>query len=331
MHEFKKYSPILIPTLNRFTHFKRCVESLIRCKYADKTDLFIALDYPLKESHWEGYNKIIEYLNDINGFNTINIIKRDINFGVILNIEKARESIFEKYDTLFFSEDDNEFSPNTLEYINLGLEKFEKDESIYAICASHHQIEIPNSTTGTYFTLDSFSPMGYATWKNKFLKYLLLDKEKYIVNFLNDYSNYNLFKKERLYLIASMLESISKKYILGDGVLTAYLLNNNMKCVFPIIHKVRNHGHDGSGVNSGNIKGISPYAVRIIDLNNDFEFIEEKNIAILKQIRIDILNNLREPFLKRIFIKVRYYLFYFFGFTFSSKLFKNVYNKYIGK
>lgn len=327
----KDFSPILIPTLCRFEHLKRCVDSLSKCTYADKTDLYIALDYPLNDSHWAGYNKIIKYIPQIIGFNNVILIKREKNYGAVENTNLIIREVFEKNDRIFFSEDDNEFSPNTLEYINVGLEKFEKDDSIYAICASHHQIDIPNSTTGTYFTLDSYSPMGFATWKNKFLKYSEIDKQKYIVNFLNSYSNYKRFKKERLYLIASMLESISKKYILDDGLLTSYLLKNNMKCVFPISHKVRNHGHDGSGINCGDLKGNSPYKDRIIDENKDFEFIEEKNNEVLKQIRNNILNNLREPLLKRLFAKIRYYLYFWFGITFSSKFFKKIYNKYIVK
>lgn len=51
----ENFSPVLICTLNRYVHFKRCIESLSACTYADKTDLFIGLDYPLKDEHWEGY------------------------------------------------------------------------------------------------------------------------------------------------------------------------------------------------------------------------------------------------------------------------------------
>ena len=59
----KNFAPVLIPTLNRFNHFKSCLDSLRKCTYSDQTDLFIALDYPLKENHFEGYYKILNYLN----------------------------------------------------------------------------------------------------------------------------------------------------------------------------------------------------------------------------------------------------------------------------
>lgn len=39
-------APILIPTLNRYEHLKRCVESLAKNKLAKESELVIGLDYP---------------------------------------------------------------------------------------------------------------------------------------------------------------------------------------------------------------------------------------------------------------------------------------------
>ena len=44
--EDRNYAPVIIPTLSRFEHFKRCWESLENCTGADKTEVFVALDYP---------------------------------------------------------------------------------------------------------------------------------------------------------------------------------------------------------------------------------------------------------------------------------------------
>ena len=46
MQEIKEFAPVLIPTLNRYEHFKRCLESLERCTWAEKTDVYVALDFP---------------------------------------------------------------------------------------------------------------------------------------------------------------------------------------------------------------------------------------------------------------------------------------------
>ena len=58
------YAPVVIPTLCRFEHFKRCVDSLSRCIHANQTELIIGLDYPHKESHVESHSKILDYLNN---------------------------------------------------------------------------------------------------------------------------------------------------------------------------------------------------------------------------------------------------------------------------
>lgn len=51
------YAPIYIPTLCRYEHFKQCIESLAQCEGASETEVYVALDYPAKESHLEGYEK----------------------------------------------------------------------------------------------------------------------------------------------------------------------------------------------------------------------------------------------------------------------------------
>ena len=34
------FAPVLIPTLCRYDHLKRCIESLSACTHAEKTDLY---------------------------------------------------------------------------------------------------------------------------------------------------------------------------------------------------------------------------------------------------------------------------------------------------
>ena len=127
------YAPVLIPTLNRHVHLKRCIDSLTRCIHAEKTDLFVALDYPLKEEHWDGYEKIREYLKTVTGFKSLNIIERDVNFGASKNIRDARETIYQIYDRMILSEDDNEFAPGFLEFVNKGLEVYESHDDVLAV------------------------------------------------------------------------------------------------------------------------------------------------------------------------------------------------------
>lgn len=101
-------APVTIPTLCRYEHFKRCIESLSRCTLADKTEVYVALDYPAKESHWNGYNKIKDYLlshkEDNLGFKKLIVIQRSRNYGLGEegNIMTLRKEIFSMKESTYF-------------------------------------------------------------------------------------------------------------------------------------------------------------------------------------------------------------------------------------
>lgn len=284
------FAPILIPTLNRDVHFKRCVESLSKCTHADKTDLYIAFDYPLKDIHWDGYRQIEKYLNKIKGFKSVNVIKRDENYGVPKNINNARKTIFEKYDRIIFSEDDNYFSPNFLDYINKGLDKFEDDENVSAVCGYNYPIEISDDYKYNYYFHREFSAWGYGTWKAKFCncKFSVNNTKKFFSKRENK-SEIRKLSQRHIYIL--MMKIINNKVIYGD---LAYFMNNlelNRYCIFPSLSKVRNHGHDGSGVHCGELASSNKFLLQKIDKDNQFDF--DENVPINNSI---IIRSLRQYF-----------------------------------
>ena len=119
-------APIYITTLCRDRHFILGVESLKRNGWAKYTDVYIGLDYPSKESHWAGYRKICDYLEngDFSVFASFNVIKRTKNIGSLANIDSIRDMLMEKYDRWIFAEDDIEFAPVFLEYMNKCLDYY---------------------------------------------------------------------------------------------------------------------------------------------------------------------------------------------------------------
>jgi hypothetical protein len=55
---------VIIPTLNKYEHFKHCIELLDRCTWADKTDVYVGLDYLPVDKYFEGWRRIDEYLRN---------------------------------------------------------------------------------------------------------------------------------------------------------------------------------------------------------------------------------------------------------------------------
>lgn len=265
------YAPVLICTLNRYEHFRRCVESLLRCTGAEKTDLYIALDYPLYETHWEGYRKIEEYLLEIKGFKSINIIRRSENYAVNKNFNDSRSEIFESYDRIIISEDDNEFSPNFLEYINKGLDKFENNANVYAICGYNYPIKMPTSYKSNYYLKALFSGWGCAYWKHKYWE--IPENTAPLSGYINRIKDVIKLEKTCSLLFPSILYMIKTKRLLGDTLINIHLAKQNMYCVFPYVSKVRNHGHDATGENSGLVLS-NIYCHQPIDENRTFFFSE---------------------------------------------------------
>ncbi|GAB6142750.1 glycosyltransferase family A protein [Desulfocicer niacini] len=304
-------APVLIPTLNRYEHFKRCVESLSACTHADKTDLYVALDYPLSESHWDGYKKSKAYLQDIKGFNSVNIIGRQKNFGAQENIYDARKSIFEKYDRMILSEDDNEFSPNFLEYINKGLEKFENWQNVYSICGYNYPIKMPSSYTYNYYFHREFSAWGNGIWKSKFQIPRLNPKK--LKEFILDGKNVrelNRLSGRHYYNTLTSIRTNTPR--IGDFSVFINNIIYDRYCVFPSVSKVRNHGHDGSGIHCGNLnkkRKENVYASQHIDLQCCFDFLGQPPFEDEK-----IIRQLKKYFNMKSIIKVReilkYYIFY---------------------
>lgn len=282
----EKFSPVIIPTLNRFEHFYQCLESLEKCRYSDLTDIFIGLDYPPSDYYREGWEKINSYLLEKekqNNFKSLTVFRRDHNCGISgegNNYELLSSYVLERYDRLILSEDDNIFSYRFLDYINNGLCKYENDKSIFAICG-YQYADMSNSFQSTVIKLDEFSAWGYGIWKdrvNLYNNYLskeamktILDDKKYIKR-CKDISN-----KMRL---CSLVRMYKGGEVWGDSLISSILIHLNMKCIFPIVTLVKNNGWDGSGSHGGKVEGFN---LREIDESTDnFCFIESEGKESLK-------------------------------------------------
>jgi len=308
--EISQFAPVLIPTLNRYVHLRRCVESLSRCTHADKTDLYIALDYPANDSHWEGYNKIKDYLNEISVFKSVNIIKRDKNFGAIQNFRNAREQIFQTCDRIILSEDDNEFSPNFLDYINKGLDKFENDPRVIAICGFSYPIEIPKNYNYNHYFSKAFSAWGYGIWKSKYndIDWSINNIKKFLKNPFNIWK----IKYVPYDLLFGLFHIIKTGKITGDRIFAFNNFIHNTYSVFPTISKVKNCGHDGSGIHCNVSKLTYILQEQMIDEEKIFCFDnvkvkEDPNIK--KSINKHFKSLLNKSFKKRLkrWIKINYF------------------------
>lgn len=250
------YAPIIIPTLSRDKHFIRLMESLRKNSWAKYTDVYVALDYPPSEKYKEGYTRIVEYLsNPFPEFANLYVVKRSHNYGAALNSRDIREYVLTRYDRFIRTDDDAEFSPNFLEYMNKCLDYYENNPNVIAVTGYSYPIrwKVEN---GANVTTENFScPMwGTGFWKSK-----LKDVDCFIT------SGGLAFKDRRMllrpfskmtkrcqweYMSFCMTQDISTTLAskLTDVSMRMYTAIQDKYVVVPTVSKVRNWGFDGSGL-----------------------------------------------------------------------------------
>lgn len=260
--------PIIIPTLCRFEKFKDCIESLSRCNLAKQTELIIGLDYPLNNSHEEGYKKIKEYVRDINGFKNVIILYTNKNLGISENVKRLREYVADKYDAFIFTEDDNVFSPNFLEYMNYNLEKYKEDKEVYAICGYNYLLPWKRNFSRDYVYKSFFySPWGVGLWFEKFVPVSISETDTVL-------SNYQMVCKMALHTPYLLITLVNMRYynkIFGDAIIRMRLFIEKKNCIFPTISKVRNCGYDNNDLNINCKYDGGVHINQQIDQNNTYQ------------------------------------------------------------
>ena len=252
-----KYAPVLIPTLERYEHLRKCLESLSRCTWADQTEVYVALDYPPSEKYVEGWKKNKEFLENCGdmGFKKLHIIERDHNYGIWRpgdegNMRCLVGDIMTKYDRYITSEDDNVFSPNFLEYMDKGLEKFENDESVNSLCAFRWFFPF-KFEENTYFRSGvSCTPWGMGYWVKKVKSMPKLDY-KWFRKRVSIKNIYKVYKNNGPAFVNAFLELANSReeHARPVDVHSSIYMTLADKCqIIPAESLVTNIGLDGSGV-----------------------------------------------------------------------------------
>lgn len=243
----KGYAPVIIPTLNRYEHLKRCVESLACCMQAENTELIIGLDYPPTPKYENGWLEIRQYLPTITGFKKVTILNRERNYGAVANMNDLIEYALKSYDYYIFTEDDNVFSPNFLDYMNKGLALYENNPKVMALCGySYFDIE-KEKHDGNVMAYRKYSAWGVGHWRCKNFVSDQSSRSDYCEAILKSWKNSVRLWRIHPISINDFLSMHFRKQIYGDSLANAMLCLEGKYCVFPKVSLVRNCGHDGSG------------------------------------------------------------------------------------
>lgn len=263
-----KYAPVVIPTLCRHEHLARCLDSLMRNPWADKTDVFVALDYPPNDEYREGWVKIKDYVNntDFSAFASFTMIERSENMGAISNRDALIEYVFQYYDRLILSDDDCEYSPNFLEYMDKCLMEYDGNSDVIAVTGYSYPVKWKLDEDATCFLQDFIcSVWGIGFWKTKFEIFAPFIRSGSMLKNVGEVIKTGRHKRMldsclTDYIPAASCWNPNRYYYMNqvtDMSLRAYLAIAGKYAVCPTISKSRNWGFDGSGENCGKVDTLT--------------------------------------------------------------------------
>lgn len=252
------YAPVVIPTLNRYKHLKQCLESLSRCTWADKTEVYVALDYPPQDK-WDkyapGWKKNRDWLRSVGdmGFKKLHLIERERNYGIWdskqSNAAALVQEVTKEHKYYIFTEDDNVFSPCFLEYMDKGIEKFKDDESVMALCGYAYPYPILHDGNTFYRQSVNFSGWGSLTFDNHFPSHITYQYMRSLFSIKTCHRLYRKYGARRLYAYIRDCDKSSQNIVLTDVNLSLIGSLLRKDFIMPTKSLVRNIGADGSGVN----------------------------------------------------------------------------------
>lgn len=287
-----KYAPVIIPTLCRSEHFIRLIESLKKNSWATCTEVYVGLDFPPSDRYRKGWKEICQYIDnsDFSCFAAFHVIRHKVNVGAAKNIESLRKEIWKSFDRYICLEDDNEVSPNFLEYMDKCLQEFEDDLRVVFVSGYSYPVNWDVSEGSTCFKQNFVaSAWGIGYWVEKEKKMLdfiedgrlLKSIDKVVENKL-DVKMIDAALMDYIPNTLSPFKKITKWMRIGADIsYRVYLAVEDKYCVTPVISKVRNYGFDGSGLYCQTIDsetadnltaGTYNYSSQPIDRDLTFEF-----------------------------------------------------------
>lgn len=166
----KNVAPIVLFVYNRPKHTKKTVEALLRNQLAEESDLYIYSDAPKNYQHMDDVKAVREYIDQISGFKSVTIIKRQKNWGLAASVIDGVTNIIHKHGFVIVLEDDLVVTPYFLDYMNTGLNLYQNEKKVFGItgyfdCSGQIDV-LPES-----FFLPISSSWTWATWADRWNKF----------------------------------------------------------------------------------------------------------------------------------------------------------------
>jgi len=242
-------APIVVFVYNRPDRAKSVIESIAKNPEAKDSELFVFSDGPKNEKQVVNVEKVREYIDAIEDkkrFKSVHISKATKNKGLASSIIDGVDKVIRKYGKVIVVEDDNIVALDFLDYMNRGLEFYEKNPNIWAISGFSRKMTLPEDYHHDVFLMQRVSSYTWACWLDRWTMVDWSLKGVY-PGFLFNHRERKRFDKygadRSLMLDAQVTGKINSWAIRFEY----YMMKNNMYSIMPAISRAKCTGNDGSG------------------------------------------------------------------------------------
>lgn len=290
-------APIVLFVYNRPEHTKQTVEALQKNELASESELYIYSDEAKNEDARKSVDEVRKYIEKIDGFKKVTIIKREKNWGLANSIIDGVTNIVNEYGKIIVLEDDLVTSPYFLEFMNEALDFYENEEKVMHITGYSYPIN-QNNVEDTFF-IKPASCWSWATWARAW-KYYKKDSEYYIEIFnqqmINDFNLNGSYK----YFDQITLNKSGKINTWAIFWYASLYLKNGLS-LHPRESYVKNIGHDGIGIHCSESHVFDVAFIKKPKLNFSLDINENEKG---RNAHEDFFNSLKIPLHKRILNKI---------------------------
>lgn len=243
-----EFAPILISVYDRKEHLQRCIEALKKNPEAEDTPLYIVSDGWQHEGHRKAIEGVREYIKTITEFRTVKTRFRDKNWGMRDSAIDAIGWVLSEHDRFIRMEDDIVCAPHYLRYLNDGLNAYINNPKVFCICAhTHPQYKPPRDYHHDVFLWRSFSPWGFAMWKDRWNEFIQITETER--KQLEDPAVWKAYSRNRP--ILSSRETYVSGTLHNDARINLHMFLEDKYAVYPNKTLSINSGMDGSGTHCG--------------------------------------------------------------------------------
>lgn len=160
-------APIVIFAFNRASHTQALLHSLLRCKEAAISDLYVFIDGPRNDADKDAVNEVRTLFQQLSGFRSIHITARETNQGLASSVINGVTQILSLHDAAIVLEDDLVVSSDFLSFMNQALVVYKERKDIWSISGYTPRLEIPSDYTHQSFLVPRAQCWGWATWQDR--------------------------------------------------------------------------------------------------------------------------------------------------------------------